>query len=160
MPKEIKTNVMRILEQHKVPAVFYTYECKEFTDGLAAAKAIGADPERTYKTLVTAGKPRCYYVFVLPVTEELDLKKAARAAGEKSLEMIPVRDITAVTGYVRGGCSPIGMKKAYPVFVDESCLLWDTVFISGGRVGSHVELPPKDLLTVCGGKTADLTAEA
>ena len=160
MAKEIKTNVMRILEQNKVEAQFYSYPCEEFIDGLAAAKALNQPPERTFKTLVTQGKPRCYYVFVIPVAEELDLKKAAKAAGEKSLEMIHVKDILSITGYIRGGCSPIGMKKRFPTFFHETCMDFATIFVSGGRIGTQVEVPPADLLRLCGGKAADLIVEA
>ncbi len=109
--KEIKTNAMRILEKERIPYGKYTYECDEFTDGIAIADLLGLPYAKTYKTLVTIGKTKAYYVFVIPIDQELDLKKAAKAVGEKSVEMIHVKEINHVTGYIRGGCTAIGMKK-------------------------------------------------
>ena len=157
--KEAKTNAMRILEQKKLPHKNLTYECAGFLDGITVAKKLGQPLEKTYKTLVSLGKSGQYYVFVIPVAEELDLKKAARAAGEKSVEMLPLKDLTRVTGYVRGGCSPIGMKKAYPTFIDEKARKEETIMVSGGRLGAQIELAPEDLLKSCGGTFAGLTTE-
>ena len=114
MGKEVKTNAVRILERNKVPYELITYECDEFIDGLHTAEASGAPVEQSYKTLVMHGNSTKYYVFVIPIAEEVDLKAAARAVDEKSVEMIHVKDLTAITGYVRGGCSPLGMKKSFP----------------------------------------------
>lgn len=150
--KEIKTNAMRILDKKKIPYEVLQYECDEFIDGIHTAKKTGAVPEQSFKTLVLQGKSRQYYVFVLPVAREVQLKAAARAAGEKSVEMIPVKDITAVTGYVRGGCSPLGMKKQYPVFFHKSALDYEKIYISGGRIGTTLHLAVQDLLTVTGGR--------
>lgn len=150
--KEIKTNAMRILDKKKIPYEVLQYECDEFIDGIHTAKKTGAAPEQSFKTLVLQGKSRQYYVFVLPVAREVQLKAAARAAGEKSVEMIPVKDITAVTGYVRGGCSPLGMKKQYPVFFHKSALDYEKIYISGGRIGTTLHLAVQDLLAVTGGR--------
>ena len=121
------------------------------------AKKTGQDPDRVFKTLVTAGASGGHYVFVIPVAAELDLKKAARSVGEKSVAMLPLAQLTAVTGYVRGGCSPVGMKKAFATRLDETAVLFETVLVSGGRRGLQVELAPDDLLGACGGEYADLT---
>lgn len=157
MSKESKTNAMRLLDQRKIPYQLYTYACDHFTDGLSVAHQLGQPPERTFKTLVTQGKDGGYYVFALPVGEELDLKKAARVVQEKELHLLPVKDILSVTGYVRGGCTPIGMKKAYPTYLHESCLAFETIFVSGGRVGTQIELSPQALLKACCGQVADVT---
>ncbi len=146
MAKEIKTNVMRILEKNKIDYEAIHYQCDEFIDGLHTAMITGAPVEQSFKTLVAQGKSKQYYVFVIPIAKEVDLKKAAKAAGEKSVEMIHVKDITKVTGYVRGGCSPIGMKKNYPVFIDESAVGYDQIYISGGRIGTSIRLSPDDLI--------------
>ena len=114
--KELKTNAMRILDRYKIPYEYQTYECDEFVDGITIADQAGLPHDRVYKTLVTTGKSGIHYVFVIPIASELDLKKAARSAGEKSLEMLPVKELTSVTGYVRGGCTAIGMKKAFPYY--------------------------------------------
>lgn len=142
--KEIKTNAMRILEKEQIPYQKYTYECDEFTDGIAIADLLGLPYEKTFKTLVTVGKTKIYYVFVIPIHEELDLKKAARSVGEKSVEMIPVKELNGVTGYVRGGCTAIGMKKKYQVVVDCSAKELDTMIVSGGKLGMQIELKPDD----------------
>lgn len=146
--KEIKTNAMRFLDRNKVSYEVIQYDCDEFTDGLAVAEKTGVPVERSYKTLVTEGRSKAYYVFVIPVARELDLKAAARAVGEKSVEMIHVKDINQVTGYVRGGCSPLGMKKSYKTVVDESALAFEWIAISGGRIGSTMKLSPKALVDV------------
>lgn len=158
---ELKTNVMRILERGKISFTPHAYESGDGAiDGVSVAGKLGLDPAAVYKTLVTrGGPPDGYFVFVIPVAEELDLKKAAAAAGVKSVRMLPLSELTAVTGYVRGGCSPVGMKKKYPVRLDESDLARDTILVSAGRIGSQVELAPADLLRAAGGKTAPLTAE-
>ena len=155
---EEKTNVMRLLEQAGVSYAPHGYpHGKEPVDGVTVAGILGRDPQQVFKTLVTRGASGGYRVFVIPADATLDLKKAARAAGEKSVEMIPVADINKVTGYVRGGCSPVGMKKPYPTFVEESAQLWDTILVSAGRIGAQVELASDDFLPLCGGKYADLT---
>ena len=157
MAKEAKTNALRMLDRQKIPYEIIRYECSEFTDGVHAAEITGTPAEQNYKTLVTAGKSGQHYVCVIPVAEEIDLKAAARLAGEKTLEMIHVKELLPLTGYVRGGCSPIGMKKAFPVLADESVRKWDRVYISGGRIGLSVCLQPEDLLMVTGAVTGDIT---
>ena len=147
---------MRILDKHKIPYEILTYECDEFIDGLHTAEKTGAPVEQSFKTLVAQGKSKGYYVFVVPIAEEVDLKLAAKVAGEKSIEMIHVKDITAVTGYVRGGCTPIGMKKQFPTFIHESAADFDTIIISGGRLGVQLILSPQDLIKVTRGQFADI----
>lgn len=156
--KEIKTNAMRMLDKHKISYKVLQYECAEFIDGVHTAEATGAPPEQSFKTLVLQGKSRQYYVFALPVAQEIDLKGAARLAGEKSLEMVPVKEITAVTGYVRGGCSPLGMKKQYPVFLSKDALAFDELYISGGRVGTTLCLKTADFLAVSKATAGEFTA--
>ena len=156
--KEIKTNAMRILDKHKIKYKVLQYECEEFIDGLHTAEKTGAPPEQSYKTLVLAGKSRKYYVFVLPIAEEIDLKLAAKLVGEKSVEMIHVKDITEVTGYVRGGCSPLGMKKNYPVILHKSAEEHDVMYVSGGRIGTTICLAPKDLIAVTHAVTGEFLA--
>ena len=158
--KEVKTNAMRILDRMKISYEVNTYECEEFVDGIHIADQLGQPYESSFKTLVLEGKSRQYYVFVLPIAEELDLKAAARTAGEKSLEMIPVKEINSVTGYIRGGCTPLGMKKQYPTYVHESAAGFDRIIISGGRIGSQILLNPDDLLKACRGTYADVTVHA
>lgn len=153
--KEIKTNAMRILDKHNISYETIQYECDEFIDGLHTAEKTGAPVEQSFKTLVLQGKSRQYYVFVLPVAEEIDLKQAARLVDEKSVEMIHVKDITDITGYVRGGCSPLGMKKNYPVILQENACNYDKIYISGGRIGTTLCLSPKDLIQVTGAKTGN-----
>ncbi|MBR5390263.1 MAG: Cys-tRNA(Pro) deacylase [Clostridia bacterium] len=155
---EEKTNVMRLLEQSGVSYVPHSYpHGKEAVDGADVAARLGIEPQRVFKTLVTRGGGGGFFVFVLPVSAALDLKKAARAAGEKSVEMIHVAEINKVTGYVRGGCSPLGMKKAYPTCFDETALLWDAILVSAGRIGAQVEANAEALAALCGGHFADLT---
>lgn len=157
--KEEKTNVMRALDKAHIPYRHYAYPVEDgHIDGAAVAAKLGQNPEQVFKTLVTKGVGGGYFVFVIPVAKELDLKAAARAVGEKSVSMIPVAEINRVTGYIRGGCSPIGMKKLYPTVVDESCLGFTTMIFSAGRIGAQVEVAPKDLLGLIGGKTAPITA--
>ena len=143
--KEVKTNAMRILESLKIPFTHYTYECDEFVDGLQIADKLSLPYEKVYKTLVTVGNSKNYFVFVIPIAEELDLKKAAKSVGEKSVEMIHVKDINAITGYIRGGCTAIGMKKQYVTRIDASAQALPTMIVSGGRIGSQIELAPEDL---------------
>lgn len=159
MAKEVKTNAMRILDKHKIPYKLLTYECDEFIDGLHTAAKTGAPVEQSFKTLVAQGKSKAYYVFVVPIAEEVDLKRAARTAGEKSVEMIHVKDINAVTGYIRGGCTPIGMKKKYPTFIQEDALSYDTIYVSGGRIGATLKLNPKDLASVTDAVFADFIVQ-
>ena len=154
---EAKTNVMRILEQRKIPYTAHEYaHGEEAVDGLTVAALLGRDPASIYKTLVTQGASGVFYIFVIPVDRELQLKKAARAAGEKSIQMIPVSQITPLTGYVRGGCSPVGMKKLFPTFFEAAVLSLDTVTVSAGKIGAQIELAPRDLLALVRGKTAEL----
>lgn len=155
--KEMKTNAMRILEREKIPFTHYTYECDEFIDGLQIADKLSLPYEKVYKTLVTEGSSRNYYVFVIPVDRELDMKKAARSVGEKSVSMIHVKDINGITGYIRGGCTAIGMKKQYVTRLDESARERETIIVSGGRIGSQIELAPDDFLRACKGEYGDIT---
>lgn len=156
MGKEVKTNAMRILEKQKIPYTFQTYECSTFTDGMETVRQLGLDEKEVFKTLVAVGKSGNYFVFVIPVAEELDLKKAARAVGEKSVELIHVKDITKITGYVRGGCTSVGMKKQFPTVVHESALEHEKIWVSGGRIGLQIQLSPKDLLKANRGKSEDI----
>lgn len=155
--KEAKTNAMRILERNKIPYEIHRYECKEFIDGIAIADMLDEPYERVFKTLVTAGKGGGYFVFVIPIHKELDLKKAAKSVGEKSVEMIHVKDINKITGYIRGGCTAIGMKKEYPTVLDSSALTQTTIMVSGGKNGIQIELTPDDYLKACHGKTEQIT---
>ena len=157
MAKEIKTNAMRMLDRQKIPYRVLQYECDTFIDGLHTAAKTGAPVEQSFKTLVTRGKSGQFYVMVIPIAEELDLKEAARLAGEKSLEMIHVKEINSVTGYVRGGCSPVGMKKLYPTVFHESAEKYGEIYISGGRIGTTLCLSPTDLIKVCRGHFGKLT---
>jgi Cys-tRNA(Pro)/Cys-tRNA(Cys) deacylase len=155
---KVKTNAMRILDTQKVEYEIHTYDSNDGKiDGVAVAGKIGKDPAQVYKTLVAVGASKNLYVFVIPVEAELDLKKAAREAGEKNVEMLPVKDIQKFTGYIRGGCSPIGMKKNYPTFLDSSAEDQDTIIVSAGKIGFQVELAPSELLKAAVGKLALLT---
>lgn len=154
--KEIKTNAMRILESMQIPYEHYTYECEEFVDGLQIADMLGLPYEKVFKTLVTVGGGRNYYVFVIPVAEELDLKAAAHSVGEKSLEMLHVKEINKVTGYIRGGCTAVGMKKQYVTRIDGTAKDRETIIVSGGRIGSQLELAPGDLARAAGAEFADV----
>jgi Cys-tRNA(Pro)/Cys-tRNA(Cys) deacylase len=147
MAKSIpKTNAMRILDQAGIPYEAHTYETKDgHIDGISVAQKLNQPLEQVYKTLVTVGHSKNYYVFVIPVSAELDLKAAAKAVSEKSVEMIPVKEINKVTGYIRGGCSPIGMKKPYVTVLDESCLTVPHMIVSGGKIGFQIELEPSRL---------------
>ena len=157
---EGKTNVMRVLDQKKVPYVTHQYpHGEEAVDGVTVARLLGQDPATVFKTLVTRGASRANYVFVVPVAEELDLKKAAKAVGEKSIAMIHVSEITALTGYVRGGCSPIGMKKQFVTTYDESALSHDAIAVSAGKIGAQVELAPQALAKLTRGQFADIVVK-
>ena len=155
--KEIKTNAMRILEKLGIPFQLYQYECDEFVDAIQIADLLSLPYEKVYKTLVTVGAGKNYFVFVIPIAKELDLKAAARSVGEKSVEMIPVKSINEVTGYIRGGCTAVGMKKQYVTRVDASARLLETMVVSGGRIGSQLELKPEDLCRAAQAQYADLT---
>ena len=154
--KEIKTDAMRILESLKIPFEAHTYECDEFIDAIQIANMMHQPYEKMYKTLVTQGHSKNYFVFVIPIDKELDLKKAARSVGEKNVAMIHVKDINQVTGYIRGGCTPIGMKKQYVTKVAEEAMLQEKIIVSGGKLGMQIELNPEDLLRACGGEYADI----
>ncbi len=156
MAKEQKTNAMRILEKQQIPHTVNTYACDEFVDGVTVADQLGQPHESSFKTLVAVGKSGGHTVFVVPIAEELDMKAAARAAGEKSVELIPVKELFALTGYIRGGCTPIGMKKAFPTIIHASVLDFATVIISGGRIGAQILLSPQDLVRVTRAKIADI----
>ena len=148
MGKQDKTNCMRVLESKKIPYTPHLYEADPTLSGEDIARLLGEEPDQVFKTLVTTGKPQRYYVFVIPVNAELNLKKAASAVGEKSVSMIPQRDLLPLTGYVHCGCSPIGMKKRFPSYIHESVSGLDRIFVSAGRVGCQVELDPADLVRV------------
>ena len=148
---QVKTNAQRMLEKEKIPYLAHTYETEDgHIDGISVAHKMGIDPAVVFKTLVTRGASKGIYVFVVPVALELNLKAAARAVGEKSVEMIAVKEITPLTGYIRGGCSPIGMKKHYPTVVDESARPLERMIVSAGRIGGQIELAPGDLQKATG----------
>ena len=142
---EHKTNVMRVLNAAKINYKSYSYDAKEALSGLEVARALNQNEAQVFKTLVTVGKSRAHYVFVVPVAEELDLKKAAKACGEKSVEMVKSKELLPLTGYIHGGCSPIGMKKFFPTFIDESSSAFKTIIFSGGKRGFQVEVSLEDL---------------
>ena len=154
--KNSKTNAMRILERNGIDFRVETYECGEFIDGVHLADQLGQSYEQTFKTLVMQGKSRNYHVFVVPIAEEVDLKKAAKVVGEKSLEMVPVKEINAVTGYIRGGCTAIGMKKQYNTVIHESAKGFAQIIVSGGKLGTQIFLAPEDLCKVTDGMFADV----
>lgn len=154
-----KSNAMRILDKLKISYTPHTYECEEFTDGMQIANLLGEDFTNVFKTLVTVGKSGKYFVFCVPVDCEMDLKKCAKAVNEKSLEPIHVKDIFAVTGYIRGGCSPIGMKKQFRTIIHKSAESLNTIIVSGGRLGLQLELTPTDLIKSCTGEFADIIRE-
>lgn len=154
---QVKTNAMRILEKEKIPYEMFTYPVtEEHQDGVTVAALCGRDVKMVFKTLVCKGTSKNYFVFVVPVAEELDLKKAARAAGEKSMEMIHVSEINKVTGYIRGGCSPIGMKKLYPTYIHQSAESLPQMIVSGGKRGVQIQCEPHKLAAACKGNFADL----
>lgn len=153
---EIKTNVMRILEKEKVEYISHEYpHGKEAVDGVSVAELLGQNPEVVFKTLVTKGS-RDYYVFVVPVAEELDLKKCAKCVGEKSVDMIHVKDIIKVTGYVRGGCSPLGMKKQYKTTFHITAKSIPNIIVSAGKIGYQIDLAPSDLIRLANAQYADI----
>ncbi len=154
--KESKTNAMRILETMGIPFETYTYECEEFTDGGQIADLLSLPHEKVYKTLVTVGSSKNYFVFVIPVDRELDLKAAARSVGEKNVEMIHVKDISKITGYVRGGCTAVGMKKRFVTRIDSTASGQPHIIVSGGRLGLQLELSPADLARAADAGFADL----
>jgi len=152
-----KTNAVRLLDSKKIPYEIYEYDAPEgFLDGVSVAKATGMPVEKVFKTLVTQGVSHEYYVCIIPVAAELDLKKAAKHFGEKKLDMIPARNITAVTGYIKGGCSPLGMKKALRTAIHQSATELDKIVVSAGKVGLKMEISPQDLLAVAKASLADL----
>ena len=151
---------MRLLEQKKIKYTAHEYpHGDEAVDGVTVAESLGQPPEKVFKTLVARGASKKIYVFDIPVAEELDLKKAAKAVGEKSIAMIHVKEITDLTGYVRGGCSPVGMKKQYPTVFHESCLAEETIMVSAGKIGYQVELAPAELMKLTRAETADIIVD-
>lgn len=155
-----KTNVMRVLEQHGIPYTAHAYpHGKEAVDGVTVARLLGQDEAQVFKTLVARGRSGGCHVFVIPVAKELDLKKAAKAAGEKAVELVHVRELLGLTGYVRGGCSPVGMKKAFPTVFDESVNRLPSVIVSAGRIGFQIECAPADLLGLTQARTAPVTTD-
>ncbi|WBL17490.1 Cys-tRNA(Pro) deacylase [Sutcliffiella sp. NC1] len=156
--KVSKTNAMRLLDSKKIPYELITYESKDGKiDGVSVAEKIGKDVRSVYKTLVAQGNSKNIYVFIIPVNDELDLKKGAKAVNEKKIEMIPVKDIQKWTGYIRGGCSPIGMKKAYSTVMDESATNLETIVVSGGKIGVQLELTVQDLQKITRASSIDIT---
>lgn len=157
---QVKTNAMRMLEKEKISYEVYYYDAGDGKiDGISAAKKIGKDITRVYKTLVTRGNSGEFYVFVIPVAKELDLKKAAKAVGEKSVEMLHVNEINKITGYIRGGCSPVGMKKLFATVFSQDAQELEKIIVSGGKIGCQIELAPNDLLTAVQGRYAQITLE-
>ena len=158
--REEKTNVMRLLDQRKVPYTPHAYPHGdgEAPDGVTVARSLGLDPDRVFKTLVTKGASGGYYVFDIPVAATLDLKKAARAVGEKSVAMLPSKELLPLTGYVHGGCSPVGMKKPFPTVFHRSALDQETILVSAGKIGFQVEVRPGDLIALVGAKAEDVVA--
>ena len=154
--KEEKTNVMRVLDQKKIPYTAHTYDPESGIDGVSVARSLGQDPASVFKTLVARGASGGYYVFDIPVAATLDLKKAAHAVGEKSVAMLPQKELLPLTGYVHGGCSPVGMKKLFPTVFHETAAQYDTVCVSAGRIGAQVECRPGDLIALLRAKTADI----
>ena len=157
--KEEKTNVMRVLEQKNIPYTAHVYDPEAGLDGVSVARQLGQDPACVFKTLVARGASGGLYVFDIPVAESLDLKKDAKAVGEKSVAMIHQKELLPLTGYVHGGCSPVGMKKQYPTVFDETAEIIDTIMVSAGKIGFQVELSPAALIELVGAATADLTVE-
>ncbi|MBP3868070.1 MAG: Cys-tRNA(Pro) deacylase [Solobacterium sp.] len=158
--KEVKTNAMRMLDTAGIAYQVHTYDTEDGAiDGVSVAEKCGQDPDQVFKTLVTVGDDRSHYVFVIPVKEKLDLKKAAKQAGVKSVEMIPQKELLGLTGYIHGGCSPVGMKKPFATWIDETAILFDTICVSGGKVGMQVEVNPQALCELIGAKLASITRE-
>lgn len=157
--KETKTNAMRILDAAHVDHQIHVFDAVGTDTGLEIAQRTGEDPDHVFKTLVTQGKSGEHLVFMIPVGSELDLKKAAQAAGEKSVAMVKARELFDLTGYVHGGCSPLGMKKLFPTFIDETCVLFDTILFSGGKIGTQIEMSADDLAKVIELEMTDLTVD-
>jgi Cys-tRNA(Pro)/Cys-tRNA(Cys) deacylase len=157
--KEIKTNAMRILDKLKIQYRVNHYECDEFIDGVHIADMLGQSYDSSFKTLVTEGKSKNYYVFAIPLHLELDMKKAAKSVGEKSVEMLPVKDINAVTGYIRGGCTPIGMKKLYKTVYHSTINDFEEIIVSGGKLGTQIVIKPSDLIKVTNAIVSDIVKE-
>lgn len=157
--KDIKTNAMRMLDKSKISYKVNTYECDEFIDGVHIADMLGQPYEITFKTLVTVGKTGNYYVYAIPIDLELDMKKAAKAVGEKSVEMIHVKDINSVTGYIRGGCTPIGMKKHYKTVFHSTIKNYPEIIISGGRIGAQIIIAPDDLIKAANADVCDIVKD-
>ncbi len=157
--KDNKTNAMRILDKNKIPYKVNTYDCDEFIDGVHIADMLGQSYDSTFKTLVTEGKSKNYYVFAIPIHLELDMKKAAKTVGEKSVEMLPVKDINAVTGYIRGGCTPIGMKKLYKTVYHSTINNFEEIIVSGGKLGTQIVIKPSDLIKVTNAIVSDIVKE-
>ena len=157
--KEEKTTVMRTLEQKKLAYTPHEYPADGPVDGVSVAAYLNQYPEQVFQTLETKGAGGGYYVFDIPVAENLDLKKAAKAVGEKSIAMLPQKELLPLTGYVHGGCSPVGMKKQFPTVFHETAELFDTICVSAGKIGAQVEVAPADLIALLGAQTADVTAE-
>lgn len=155
---EFKTNVMRMLDKLKINYKHYTYSDTDAVSGIEVATVLNQNPAQVFKTLVTVSKSKKYYVFMLPVAEELDLKKAAHAVGEKSIEMLKSKELLSLTGYIHGGCSPIGMKKFFPTTIDKSAENFSTIIFSAGKIGYQIELSLNDLQKVIKIQTAELTA--
>lgn len=156
MGKEVKTNAVRILDRNKIEYELNKYECDDFKDGVSIADMLEQSYDMSFKTLVTVGKSGKYYVFAIPVDKEINMKKAAKEVGEKNIEMVHVKDINAVTGYIRGGCTPIGMKKNYPTVINESAKEHEKIIVSGGKLGLQIILKPDDLVKVTNGRYADI----
>ena len=154
-----KTNAMRILAAAGLPHTLHSYDDSTAVSGVELAAQLGEDPDHVFKTLVTQGKSGEHYVFMIPVAQELDLKKAAKACGEKSVAMIKSRDLLPTTGYIHGGCSPIGMKKPFPTYCDETCVLFDTIIFSGGRIGTQIEMSFDDLCQLMDVEPVDLVVD-
>lgn len=155
--KKIKTNAMRILDSKKISYKEYMYESDpDHIDGVSVAAKLNQNPKQVFKTLVTVSPKKEYFVFVVPVEKELDLKKCAKSVNAKSVEMIHVKDINKITGYIRGGCSPIGMKKQFTTVFEETCLNFDTIIFSGGKIGFQIEVNPNDVIKMLNAKVADI----
>ncbi len=149
---ESKTNAQRIVERAKIDINIYTYDSNEFADAVMIAKKLDIDPNRVFKTIVTKGKSGGHYVFVVPAPSTIDFKRAAKSVGEKSVELVKLEDLEKLTGYIRGGCSPVGMKKLFPTVIDESAVNFEKIVCSAGRRGMQMEISPNDLVQLIGGK--------
>ena len=156
--REEKTNAIRLLEQKKLPFKVHDYSQSDAVNGMEIADYLHENPDRVFKTLVTVGKSASHYVFLVPVSRELDLKKAAKAANEKSIDMIKSKELLPLTGYIHGGCSPVGMKKFFPTIIDESAEIFDEIFFSGGKIGLQIEMSLSELRKVITFKLADIAA--